>query len=334
MYPYAPSVTMPPDTDGVPEPTDSTPQHAVPARTNRLAIIALVTGAVGLVAFAIGFAVAALVQTGRRGEKGRGLAAAALVLSGVWLAAATVLLVTAGGNESEKAPGREEEGARASALAEGDCFTDFRQVGRNVFARAAPCTSSHQGEVAGKPDLPILDHPGDERLAAEGEKACRIRASSLYAAGRDDEFTLFIDRPDKKAWERGERAVTCLLRYTGGPKNFRLEGQWTSLAFLVAGDCVGTWNATGEVDVVECTKKHEVQVFARLTMKGEKGPDRARVYARCAERASRIFGQNPPAHLLLRIGGPTQREWASGKRYALCLAASKRGSLTRSVIPK
>ncbi|MFG2090683.1 MULTISPECIES: septum formation family protein [unclassified Spirillospora] len=299
-----------------------------------MAIIALVTGAAGLVAFAVGFAVAALVQAGRRGEKGRGLAVAALAVSGVWLVAATFLLIAAGGDDDEEASAREVEGPRASALADEDCFTDFRQAGTKFFARAVPCTSSHQGEVVAKPDLPILDYPGDGRLAAEGEKACRVQASSLYAAGRDDEFTLVVARPDKKAWDSGERAVTCLLRYTGGPKNFRLQGVWHSLSLLVTGQCVGTWRDTGVVDVVECTKKHEVQVFARLTLKGKKAPDQVKVYARCAERARRIFGRNPPAHLLLRIGGPNLREWGSGEKYAVCLVADKNGPLTRSVIPK
>lgn len=296
--------------------------------------MAIVTGAIGLVVLAVGFAVAALVQTGRRGEKGRGLAVAALIVSGVWLAAATVLLVAAVGDEDGDAAVRGAEGPRASALGEQDCFTDFRQAGARFFARAAPCTSSHQGEIVARPVLPILDYPGDRRLAAEGEKACRVQASSLYAAGRGDEFTMFVARPDEKEWASGERAVTCLLRYTGGPKNFRLEKHWSPLSLLAAGDCVGTWSDTGEVDVVDCTMKHEVQVVAKLTLENDKGPDEEKVYARCAERARKTLGSKPPAHLVLRLGGPNQREWASGEKYALCLVAGKDGLLTRSMIPK
>ncbi|MCP9971384.1 hypothetical protein [Actinomadura madurae] len=51
-------------------------------------MVALVTALIGLVLLGIGFGVAALVQTGRRGEKGRALAITALAASVVWLAAA------------------------------------------------------------------------------------------------------------------------------------------------------------------------------------------------------------------------------------------------------
>lgn len=277
--------------------TDDVPDSPDPApvRKKRLAIVALVAGLLGLAVSAVGFA------------------------------------VTAGDGDGDAAAPVAESG-RASALGEGDCFQGFRQQGTKIFARAVPCTSSHEGEVNGRPVLPILDYPGDERLAAEGEKACRVQSSSLYAAGRDGEFTLLVDRPDEKAWEGGEHAVTCLLRYTGGPKNFRLEGQSTSLAYLEAGDCVETWHDTGDVDVVECTKKHEVQVLAKITLDADREPDEEKVFTLCARQAKRIFGGNAPKDLLLRLGGPNKREWASGQHYALCLAAKEKGTLTRSVV--
>lgn len=294
MLPYVPPVTMPSDTDDVPQPSDSAARPSS-LRKKCLAVVALVTALLGLAVFA------------------------------------AVLVATGGG---KKAPATETaEGPRASALGEDDCFAGFRQEGTKMFARPVPCTSPHEGEVRARVDLPILDYPGDERLAAEGEKACRVQASSLYAADRDDEFTLLVDRPDRKTWESGVHAVTCLLRYTGGPKSFRLEGQSTPLNLLEAGNCVETWHDTGVVDVVECTKKHEVQVFAKLAVDGDKDPDEAEVFALCAERARRIFGGKPPAHLRLRLGGPNEREWAGGQHYALCLVASEKGPLTRSVIP-
>ncbi|WP_346045995.1 DUF4190 domain-containing protein [Actinomadura chokoriensis] len=66
------------------EPTGAEPPAAVRRPTNRFAVVALVTGLVGMVVFAVGFAVAALVQTGRRGEKGRGLAIGGIAASLVW----------------------------------------------------------------------------------------------------------------------------------------------------------------------------------------------------------------------------------------------------------
>lgn len=64
-----------------------------PARTSRLAIAALVTGLLGLVPVATGLAIGALVRTGRRGERGRGLAVGGLVASAAWVVAGVVGLV-------------------------------------------------------------------------------------------------------------------------------------------------------------------------------------------------------------------------------------------------
>jgi hypothetical protein len=165
-------VTTPPDIDDASEPTEPA-QGSSPARTNRLAITALITGVIGLAVIAIGLAVAALFQMGRRGERGRALAFAALAVSGCWLAAATALLVSTRGDEGSPAPEAQVEGPLASALNKGDCFNELRQVGTTVLVEAASCTFSHQGEVIGKPTLPILDYPGDGRLVTEGGPSSR-----------------------------------------------------------------------------------------------------------------------------------------------------------------
>jgi hypothetical protein len=225
------------------------------------------------------------------------------------------------------------EGPLASALNKGDCFNELRQVGTTVLVEAASCTFSHQGEVIGKPTLPILDYPGDGRLVTEGEKACRVEASTLYAAGIGNEFTLVIGRPSKKAWEGGQHTVTCLLRYTGGPKDFRLEGQWTSINLLTEGDCLETWSDKRTMNVVDCTRKHKAQVLAKIDLTSEKNSDEGLIYAICAEQARRLPGPLPSSHQL-RLGGPTKREWASGQHYALCLAVSKDAPTTSSLLPE
>ncbi|MFA1539091.1 DUF4190 domain-containing protein [Actinomadura monticuli] len=305
---------MPPETDDTPAPT------------NRLAIIALLTAILGLALLAIGFAVAALVQLRRRAERGRSLAIAALALSTAWLVAGAVLLAATA--EDENAP---PEGPRASALSESGCFGGFRQAGTKIFANAVPCAAPHEGEVVAK--LYLAEFPGDARSAAEVEKACRARAASLYAGRSSDEFALFTDRPDEEDWRRGEHAATCLLRYTDGPKSVPLNELPKALSELAAGDCVGKWSGSGFVYLVDCGKRHEVQVFARITPKGDDYPDEARAYVLCADQARRVFGQNPPEHLRMRYAGPDELAWARGERFVACLITSKKGLLTHSMLP-
>jgi hypothetical protein len=126
-------VTQPPESKNGPESLD----HSQPdrGRTNRWAVAAVITGTVGLSVPAIGLAVAALVQTGRRGGKGRGLAVAALVMSGAWLTAAAVLLSVTAGNGEDRAP--ETGGPRASALSAEDCFIGFTGPPKDLLLRYA-----------------------------------------------------------------------------------------------------------------------------------------------------------------------------------------------------
>ncbi|TDB97289.1 hypothetical protein E1266_06985 [Actinomadura sp. 7K534] len=184
------------------------------------------------------------------------------------------------------------------------------------------------------PVLPAVRYPGEERLAADAQSACRREASSLYEDGRGDEFTLVVDRPDRRAWEGGDHTVTCLLRYSDGAKMYVLANAPRMTSELAAGDCVGTWSDSGSVELVDCDQKHEVQVFARITLKQEKYPDHAQVLTLCAERARKVFGTDPPKDLLLRYTGPDELEWARGQRHVVCLVTSRKGRLSRSLVPE
>lgn len=322
LPPYPPSVTLPPDTDEIPAPAA--------ARTSRLAITALATAAAGLVVLAPAFAVAALLRARRRAEKGSGLALAALALSLAWSVAAAALLVTTGGGEDART--RETGEPRASTLEVGDCFEGFRQEGPKIFARAVPCTAVHQGEILAEPKLAMRSYPGEERLAAEAKKVCREQASSLYAAGHGGDFLLHADRPGEAAWERGERRVTCLLRYADGAKSFVMKDAPKSEAQLVAGDCLERWSETVSLRVVDCATPHGAQVFAKLTPGGGEYPDAAAALARCSERARGVIGSDGPRDLLVRYAVPEEREWVLGERYVACLVLRKEGLLTRSLV--
>ena len=96
--PPPPGYGPPPSTYGQPPPGYGQPPPAWPAtdsrtagspggypppqKTNPWAIVALVTGILGFVPVAIGAGITALVQISRRGQAGKGIAIAAIVVSG------------------------------------------------------------------------------------------------------------------------------------------------------------------------------------------------------------------------------------------------------------
>ncbi|WP_396454436.1 septum formation family protein [Actinomadura sp.] len=313
-------------------------------RTNRLAIASLVTGLLGLVLFAVGFAVAALVQTRRRGEKGRGLAAAGIAASAAWITAIAVVVV-AGVPRGGDDPGLASDYGqpRASALKPGTCFVGFEEKSVAVFLRAAPCKGAHEGEIAGRAALPERPFPGDGEVAAEAGKLCRDRTAFLEKTGRAEEFRLYTDRPDKEMWERGDRTVTCVVRFIGsGYLTVALEDvakEPRDYNDLVPGDCVKEWDATGAVSVVDCTEPHKIQVFAVFDLKGDTLPSTAEMDDRaargCAARARKIWGSRPlPENVEPSYARPNPTAWELDERQVVCMFEAVRGSLTRSLMPE
>jgi Domain of unknown function (DUF4190) len=86
--------------------TPYVPSQYQPGKRNRFAIAALIFGIVGGVLLAIIFGIVALVQIGRRGERGRGMAITGLALSGVWV----ILIVAVAAVGAVFTPDRDESG--------------------------------------------------------------------------------------------------------------------------------------------------------------------------------------------------------------------------------
>ncbi|NVI86802.1 DUF4190 domain-containing protein [Actinomadura sp. BRA 177] len=348
-------MTTPPPPDGdapawappdVPAPAQPPPIDApvpVRRRTNRFAIVAVVTGLLGLILFAVGFAIAALAQIGRRGEKGRGLAIGGIALSVAWIAAITVAVV-AGMPE-----GRDDTGLasdfgqpRASTLKAGTCFVGFEEKSVAVFMRAAPCKEAHEGEIAGRATLRARPFPGDQEVAAEAGELCRNRTAFLKKTGRAEDFRLYTDRPDKEMWGRGDRTVTCVVRFIGSGyltvalKDIAREPR--EYTDLVPGDCVKKWDVTSVVSVVDCDEPHKFQVFAVFGLKGATLPSTAEMddlAARgCGERAREIWGSRPPENVEPSYVGPNSVAWNLDERQVVCMFEAVKGPLTRSLMPE
>ncbi|GAA4902419.1 DUF4190 domain-containing protein [Streptomyces coeruleoprunus] len=190
------------------------------ANTNGLAIASLVTGLVCLVpplglilgAFALG-------RIKKKGERGKGLAVAGMILSLI----STLLVATgiATGAFSKALDGvrevKEEVASSSSAFAlrKGDCFNTPNGVQNEEEVervKSVKCAQPHDAEVTGSfkltgdtwPGVPEIEKIAEERCFAMGE------AYAMDAWAVPDNAWTFYYHPTKESWSTiKDRTVTC-----------------------------------------------------------------------------------------------------------------------------
>jgi hypothetical protein len=200
---------------------------------NGLAIASLVLAL--MVVFAplgLSFGIIALVQISRRGQRGRGLAIAGVVVSSVVLLIALAILTgvlrfsvwTVSGRPDtvgDNAPRR----VFVSEIEKGDCFDpgayqwkDGRGSLGDATAELVPCDEPHRAEAYGSFTLPDEGgFPGTEQIT----RAARLRCGELffdYAMDpymHDRRMQTFFYHPDSSGWARGGRTVLC---WVAGPQ--------------------------------------------------------------------------------------------------------------------
>ncbi|WP_176402139.1 DUF4190 domain-containing protein [Actinomadura sp. BRA 177] len=318
----------------------SGPPVGVRRRTNRFAIVAIVTGLLGLVLFAVGFAVAALVQIGRRGEKGTGLAIGGLAASVAWVAAVAIAVVLAGGD----ATGARADGkVSVTTMRPGDCFSGFEEAPAGIFVRPLPCTTPHQGEVSADGELPDMPYPGSEELRNRAWTVCRERTEFLEKSRFGHDLQLHVAPPDEEAWKDGSRTAKCVMRYTGsgllpGPLDQTMQTWSQHTSQLAPGDCIDEWSDTGGQPLVPCTTEHEYEVLATYTLPGGEYPGNAGMEQKalrgCDKRAAKVWKGKPPSDIAdISYAAPNEEGWKAGNRMVFCLVTGRNGPLKHSVVP-
>ncbi|MFG2014028.1 DUF4190 domain-containing protein [Actinomadura geliboluensis] len=343
----APAAPGPPLAEPLTEPLTgplAAPPTAARPRTNRWAIVALVAGLLGMVLLAVGFAVAAFVQTGRRGEKGTGLAVGGLAASLAWVAAIAVVVTVGPLSPDTSVPAARADGKVAvTSMRPGDCFSEFEESPAGMFVRPLPCTTPHQGEVGAEAELPDVPFPGREEVGNRAWTVCRERTQFLEKSRYGKDLRLHVAPPDEAAWKDGDHAATCVMRYTGSgllPASLdqTMETKERYTPELQPGDCVKKWDDEGYQPLVPCTEKHEYEVLAFYTMPGGKYPGAAKMDRKalegCAKRAVEVWRSDPPFDIAdMAWAGPDKLGWEAGNRLVICLVTGRNGFLDRSVVP-
>jgi hypothetical protein len=195
--PYAPS-PPPPLPYSAPPPGYYAPP---PQATNWWAIISLIFGVVGGVLISVVCGIVGLNRA-KKGQGGRGLAIAGLVLSALWVlvAVAGVIFYLVVGTGT----------VTATDVKVGDCLKQIPNGTRVMTVDTVGCDQAHAGEVFAVLLMPEGVFPGQTAIENYQNKCEPELASYSPDAITDDSVQLYVLYPTAETWGQGDRAVTCI----------------------------------------------------------------------------------------------------------------------------
>ncbi|RAY12080.1 hypothetical protein DPM19_27470 [Actinomadura craniellae] len=319
------------------------PEGAPPR--NRLALVALVLGLVGGVLFAVGFAIAALVQIRRTGERGRGMAVGALLVSAVWLAGSVTFAVTKFADLSDLGDVTGTPEVRRALMIypkPGECFDVLGDGTNATNTRKVPCTGPHDAQMIVSLQFPQGPWSGDTETERIAGQECEQRFRALFGTRTPGEnITIYTIYPRREHLEMGDRTVSCAAAAIEGKLTSPLEVRDTGVrewSELRTGQCIDydTDQASITVKLANCATPHTGQVLHTLRLPGSAWPGE-RVVGKRAEAACdkkwAYFGDDPIAdRLLMSSLHPTEDTWAQGDRSVQCVVTAEHGKLRRSVM--
>lgn len=181
--------------------------------TSTPAVLGFIFSLISAIPVAVILCIVALTRIGKLGQKGKGLAIAGLVISGVWAVGFATLAVFFGtGDEPDRdASGQvtTTQNTQPDKLRVGDCVTELKE-GEVKDIKVQPCDQPNGGKVFAVFDLPAGKWPGLATVQSAAEKGCtdRFKAAKLKAESPSDIFYL---HPIEEGWALGDRGTTCLL---------------------------------------------------------------------------------------------------------------------------
>jgi hypothetical protein len=328
------------------------PRYGPPPGRNGLAIVSLVLGIIAIVPVSIALAIAALVQTSRTRQKGRGLAIGGIAASCAWtvLAVLAIVWVVRNVGVERDAAGHVTRGGLVPIydVKAGDCLRFHEQHG--ALIKVVPCSAAHDGEViAHVPISPNGQYTSTEDVNRTTYDNCRQIVAATFTqdelrAASADPLSLF---PSSQAASNGGfKQAVCMVvnpaKYTGTLRRLLKvpdsravpAGTWVAGMALQPGQCFDEMDGTVP-DMVRvfatCTAPHTAQVVQRATLPVSEFPGEgtatARAEAACEEPVSRKVDTwtGAPAGALFGVVAlaPTQEAWTAGDRTIVCAVESQ-----------
>jgi len=183
-----------------------------------LAIATLVTGIFGLVLVTVVLGIIALRRIASRGQRGRGLAIAGLVLAALWTLFIVAAVVISAATDAERDDeGRVAVGGSLSVfeLRRGDCLNGVEEAARVMSVDSVPCEGPHEAQVYVNFTIPGDEFPGTERVNALADRGCQQRvADNAPSIAEDESVGLFFFNPTEQSWDtQDDRTVICLALF-------------------------------------------------------------------------------------------------------------------------
>lgn len=182
-----------------PQPTR--PQHQ---GTNPLAVVALVTGLLGLFFVALPTGVVALVQTRRHQQSGGGLAIAGVVLGGLTASVLSLVVVLGVAGAFDPQPLGDLDDVPTASV--GQCLR------HDDPWEVTDCSGQHDAEVYLIHPASGQVWPGSSAVFDEADDLCfdafEGYTGESYATSGDD-YSFFV--PTHEQWDQGRRDVVCAL---------------------------------------------------------------------------------------------------------------------------
>jgi Septum formation len=168
------------------------------------------------VLLSITFAIIALVQIKDRGQRGKGLAIVALVISAVWVVVITAVVALAVFTSAE----RDDEGeitsegsVSAFEVRAGDCFNNPPIDAQATSIEAVPCSQPHDAEAFATFDIRSEQYPGDNQVVRQAEAGCVVRFEDFIGLPyANSVYELVYLHPTRSSWRLGDdRTVLCAV---------------------------------------------------------------------------------------------------------------------------
>ena len=196
------------------------PMPPQPAGTNWWAVVSLVFGVLGAVLISVVAGIVGLSKASK-GQGGRSMAIAGLVLSGVWMLVGVALIAFLVANKDDIF---DPSSVSASDIGLGDCLAEIPSDASLVASvQTVDCAEPHKGEVYYVVDVPGDDFPGQAAIIEYQDRCQPALREFSPAAMADPEVGMFVLYPTEDSWRRGDHAVTCIAT-TDLPRTGSLRG--------------------------------------------------------------------------------------------------------------
>jgi hypothetical protein len=192
-----------------------------PSPVNGVAIAALVLGLLCFVpAAGLVLGVIALAQIRRKGQSGKGMAIAGVVLSSVGLALWVVTLATGAASEIWKSVEDGASGNASFSLAAGECFDvpGDSLEGLTSDVDRVSCEDRHDGEVFGSVRMSGgSGFPGDDAVTDAADEQCTpLEEKYVRDSWALNGVDVYYFGPTRQSWRWGDREIACIFGNTDG----------------------------------------------------------------------------------------------------------------------